>query len=163
MQSITPLLSRADRECLRRFICVHEARLAREAAAIAALEENVETARSVEAGELPAGVVTLYSQVRLQDMDTGRVFIITVAPPPAQSVGNAPFWRTYAMAALLGAHEGDEVVWRCVDGLCRARVEQVLSRSRASASEPALQSQNGRSPAERIPMSESEYFKAAQA
>lgn len=161
MQPITPLLSRGDRDSLRRFICVHEARLAREAAAIAALEENVETARSVEADELPAGVVTLYSQVRLRDIDTGRVFIVTVAPPHAQSGANVPFWRTYAMAALLGAHEGDEVVWRGADGLCRARVEQVLLQPRASASEPGPQAQNVG--LETLPGSESGYLKAAQA
>jgi hypothetical protein len=91
------------------------------------LEESVESARIVEPGELPRDIVTSYSQVRLRDVESGLPFIITVTlPADAEARDHRSFWRTYATAALLGAREGDDLVWRSAHGLCRARVEQVL-------------------------------------
>lgn len=143
-----PVLSSMDTDRLRRFICVHEARLAREAEAIAALEQSVEAARIVESDEVPGDVVTLYSEVRLREADSGRAFIVTVAlPVDGGSKGNASFWRTYVTAALIGAREGDDIVWRSADGLCRARVEQVLSQPQPSAREVRVHVQRQRSPA----------------
>lgn len=154
MQTTTPLLSRTDRDRLRRFISLHEARLAREAAAFAALERSVETARIVDPDEVPPDVVTMYRQVRLRDIDSGRDFIISVAHQPDVEVeDNGSVWRIYATAALLGAREGEDIVWQSADGLCRARVEEVLrlrhlgrglgERSPASAREERAGSTKG--------------------
>ena len=125
MQATTQVVSRADHDRLRRLIQLNEARLAREAEAFAALEESMETARIVEPDEVPADVVTLHSQVRLRETDSGRVFLIVVALP-GDGRDDGSFWLTYATAALLGAREGDDLVWRGAEGLRRARIEQVL-------------------------------------
>jgi regulator of nucleoside diphosphate kinase len=142
LQPTTPLLSRTDRDRLRRFIALHEARLAREAAAFAALEESVETARIVDPDEVPRDVVTMYSQVRLRDLDSGRRFIISVTLPADAADGNGSFWRTYAAAALIGAREGEDIVWRCAGRLCRARVEQVLFQPEAAGGELPMQTRH---------------------
>jgi len=135
LQPTTQVLSRTDLDRLRRLIHLNEARLAREAEAFAALEESLEKARIVEADEVPGNVVTLYSQVRLRETDSSRVFLITVAlPGDGESKGCTSFWHTYATAALLGAREGDDLVWRSAEGLRRARIEQVLSSPKGSSS-----------------------------
>jgi propanediol dehydratase large subunit len=65
LKSTTALLSRVDRDRIRRFITLHEVRLAREQEVLALLSARVERARIAGDSEVPQDVVTMYSQRRM--------------------------------------------------------------------------------------------------
>ena len=128
------LINREDRDRVRRFILLNEARLAREEEALALMSARLERGRLMEAGDFPANVVTLHSQVRMRDADSGRTYVTTVSLPRDGEVGTgASLLRAYAKIALLGACVGDDIVWRSAGRLRRARIEQILFQPEASA------------------------------
>jgi regulator of nucleoside diphosphate kinase len=122
-------LIRGDRDRVRRFISLHEARLAREEEALALLSARLDRARLIEPAACPDDVVTMHSQVRMRDADSGRLFTTTVAlPPEDEAAGGQSLLRAYPRIALLGARVGDDLVWRSGGRLRRARIEQILTR-----------------------------------
>jgi len=131
VQSRASVLSRADRDRLLQFITLHEAQIADEREALARLSARVESMHVVDADKVPHDMVTMYSQVRLCDLDTERSFIITAALPEVKPT--ALLARAYPMGALLGSRVGDEIVWRSADRQHRVRVEEVLFQPESSA------------------------------
>jgi regulator of nucleoside diphosphate kinase len=90
------------------------------------LREELEQARIVDAKEVSADVVTLQSEVRVRDNDTGVSTAYTVVLP-AQA--NPTSGRVSVLAplgtALLGYREGDEIEWQMPDGVRRFQIEKV--------------------------------------
>jgi regulator of nucleoside diphosphate kinase len=128
------LINREDRDRVRRFILLNEARLAREEEALALMSARLERGRLMEAGDFPADVVTLHSQVRMRDADSGQSYVTTVSLPRDGEVGSgASLLRAYAKIALLGARVGDDIVWRSASRLRRARIEQILFQPETSS------------------------------
>jgi regulator of nucleoside diphosphate kinase len=128
------LLNREDRDRVRRFISLHEARLAREEEALALLSARLERSYLIEAFEFPPDVVTLDSQVRMRDEDSGRLYVTTIAlSRDAKRCSGASLLRGYPRLALLGARVGDDIVWRSAGRLRRARIEQILFQPESSA------------------------------
>jgi regulator of nucleoside diphosphate kinase len=136
-ESVMPskrLLNREDRVRVRRFISLHEARLAREEEALALLSAKLERGQLIDAVDFPADVVTLHSQVRMRDADSGRLYVTTVdLPRKDKPISDLPLLRAYPKLALLGARVGDDIVWRAAGRLRRARIEQILFQPEASA------------------------------
>jgi regulator of nucleoside diphosphate kinase len=127
LPSTTLLFTSQDLDHLRRFISVHEARLLREARALALLSARVESGQIVDDGEaIPPDLVTMYSQVRLQDSDSGRFYVTTVALPPERQSCREALSPAYPSTALIGARVGDEIAWQSAGRLHRARVEKLL-------------------------------------
>src|SRR5690242_3859795 len=104
VKSRAALLNRADHDRLSQFITLHEAQIADEREALARLSARVQSVRVVEADEVPHDMVTMYSQVRLRDLDTQRSFIITAALPEVKPT--ALLARAYPLVALLGSRVG---------------------------------------------------------
>ena len=122
-------LNRDDRDRVRRFISLQEARLAREEEALALLSARLDRGLLVDSADCPADVVTMHSQVRLRDADSGRLYVTTVAlPREGKACDSASLLRTYPRIALLGARVGDDIVWRAGGRLRRARIEQIVTR-----------------------------------
>jgi regulator of nucleoside diphosphate kinase len=133
LRSLHPV-NREDRDRVRRFILLNEARLAREEEALALLSARIERCRLLEAGEFPANVVTLDSQVRMRDADSRRSYLTTVSLPRDGEVrGGASLLRAYAKIVLLGACVGDDIVWRSAGRLRRARIEQLIFQPESSS------------------------------
>ena len=127
-------ITRGDRDRVRRFVLLHEARLAREEEALALLTARLERGHLIEADDCPADVVTMHSQVRMRDTDNGRLFVTTVTlPREGDNAGSASLLRTYPRIALLGARIGDFIVWRSGSRLRRARIVQILAPQGSSA------------------------------
>jgi regulator of nucleoside diphosphate kinase len=127
IKSKVPLFDRAVRDRLRRWISLHEARLAREDEALALLSARLERGQTFERDLVPPGVVTLDSRVRLRDADSGRCYVTTVTLPLGQNEGcHGPLLRHFPKLALLGARVGDDIVWRSAGRLRRARIERLL-------------------------------------
>ncbi|HET9862984.1 MAG TPA: hypothetical protein VFP37_06045 [Steroidobacteraceae bacterium] len=126
-------LIRGDRDRVRRFISLHEARLAREEEALALLSARLERGHLVEPDDCPADVVRMHSQVRMRDADSGRFYVTTVAlPAEDEAPSGQSLLRAYPRIALLGARVGDHLVWRAGGHLRRARIEQILTRPQSS-------------------------------
>ena len=90
------------------------------------LREEIEQARIVDAAELPAKVITLHSEVRVRDSDTGVSSAYTVVPP-AQADLTAGHVSVLAPlgTALLGNREGDEIEWQMPGGRRRLQIVKV--------------------------------------
>lgn len=138
-------LNREDRDRIRRFISLNEARLAREEEALAILSTRLERGDLLETLEFPPDVVTLDTQVRLRDADSGRLYVTTVTlPREGKSLGAASLLRAYPRIALLGARVGDDVVWRSAGRLRRARIEEILFQPESAARRDGAKLQDSR-------------------
>jgi regulator of nucleoside diphosphate kinase len=134
MQFTRAVLSRTDRDRLRRFISAHERRLTRERDALALLSARLERAEIVGPHEVPPEAVTMHSQIRMQQNENGRAVINTVTLPlDAQVEAEAPLLRVLPAAALLGAREGDEMAVPSSGGRRHARIEKVLFQPEGAA------------------------------
>lgn len=91
------------------------------------LEEELGRASIVEEGELPAGVVTMNAQVRVQDIETGESRTYTLVFPHE---ANPSLGRVSVLAplgtALLGYREGDEIDWSMPGGVRHLRLHEVV-------------------------------------
>jgi regulator of nucleoside diphosphate kinase len=125
------MLSRADRNRLQEFIALHEAQLAEQREALARLSARLQSVRVMDVDDVPEDMVTMYSQIRLRDLDTQRSFIMTVALP--ESKDTALLTRAYPFEALLGARVGEDIVWGRLGRQHRVRVEEILFQPESSA------------------------------
>jgi regulator of nucleoside diphosphate kinase len=98
----------------------------RDAAHLDDLEEEVEHATVVKAGDVPHDVVTMNSRVRIKDLDSGRVMTYEIVFPNDADVANN---RISVLApigtGLLGCSVGATVEWQVPSGLRRLRVLEV--------------------------------------
>jgi regulator of nucleoside diphosphate kinase len=93
---------------------------------LAALEAELERARVVPAGKVPADVVTMNSVVRLRDLDADETEEYELVYPAYADVAHN---RISVLApigtAILGYRIGDVIEWPVPAGLRRLRVERV--------------------------------------
>lgn len=98
------------------------------------LRDEIEQAQVVHDGEMPLGVVTLQSQVRVRDRETGMVSNYTLVSPAHADVSSG---RVSVLAplgtALLGYREGDEVEWKMPGGVRRLWIERVTQPQAVAA------------------------------
>jgi regulator of nucleoside diphosphate kinase len=92
------------------------------------LRAELERAIIVAPGEIPAGVVTMYSAVTVRDLTGDSRREITLVYPHE---ANPATGRVSVLAplgtALLGYRQGDEVEWLMPGGIRRLRIETVRS------------------------------------
>ena len=98
------------------------------------LSDELEQAQVVRDDEMPSDVVTLQSQVRVRDRETGMVSNYTLVSP-AQADVNSGCVSVLAPlgTALLGYREGDEVEWQMPGGVRRLWIERVTQSQPLSA------------------------------
>ncbi len=132
MSETPKLIGYRDRARLCRFIEAWEERLTRDRKQIAKLRARMHAAVAAPSDEVPPTVVTLNTQVRVRDLDSGCTFVWTVMLPPDDEVAvtaRSPF--SWSGATLLGAREGDELQWESRRGPRRVRIEAVLFQPEA--------------------------------
>jgi regulator of nucleoside diphosphate kinase len=133
MRATDVLMVDSDRKRLQQYLAAWAARLARDEEHVERLRRRLESASVAPVGRVPATLVTLRSVIRVRDVDSDRAFVWTVVLPPAEEVATtARSPLSWAGAALLGAHEGDEVQWPSRSGSVRVRVEAVLFQPEAA-------------------------------
>ena len=98
------------------------------------LRDELEQAQVVLDGEMPADVVTLQSQVRVRDRETGMVsnYIVVLPAQADVSTGQVSVLAPLG-TALLGYREGDEVEWQMPGGVRRLWIERVKQPQPLSA------------------------------
>lgn len=95
------------------------------------LREELDQARIVGAEEVPAAVVTLDSEVRVRDGETGVRSDYTLVSPAHADVRSGHVSVLAPLGtALLGYREGDEVEWQMPGGVRRLQIERVRQPQR---------------------------------
>ena len=101
------------------------------------LRGELDRATAVDPDEVPEGVVTMHSQVRVEDVDTGETRMYTLVFPHEADVASG---RISVLAplgtALLGYREGDEVEWEMPGGVRRLRIREVQRAPLQSGTRP---------------------------
>lgn len=127
------LITADDLDRLRAMIERAKLRDPRSSARMEALEGELSAARVVASSEVPADVVTLHSQVRLRDLDSGEEMVFTLVLPDEADVDRS---RLSVLApigtAVLGYRAGDTFYWQVPDGLRHLRLLEVLYQPEAS-------------------------------
>lgn len=97
------------------------------------LEDELARAHVVNPTEVPPDVVTMNSQVRIQDMETGEEDVYTVVFP-----GNANYQegKVSVLAplgtAILGYRKGDVIEWEMPRGIRRLKIKEILYQPEAN-------------------------------
>ncbi len=98
-----------------------------------ALEEELDRAITVPSKEIPSDVITMNSEVRVKDMDTGKEMTFRLVFP-----GEADYERGKLSilapigTALIGYRKGDIIEWNVPAGIRRLRVLEVLYQPEAA-------------------------------
>ncbi len=104
-----------------------------DAANLEMLEAELERAEIVAVEDLPADVVTMHSEVRLTDLDSGRELTYRLVFPYQADVKNG---RLSVLApigtALLGYRVGDIIEWSTPGGDRKLKVEAILYQPEAA-------------------------------
>jgi regulator of nucleoside diphosphate kinase len=120
------IVTRSDLKRLRGILGSHS-KSVRDTEHLLDLSDGLDRAQVVSEGEMPSDVVTLQSQVRVRDRETGMVSNYTLVSPAQADLSSG---RVSVVAplgtALLGYREGDEVEWQMPGGVRRLWIERVM-------------------------------------
>jgi regulator of nucleoside diphosphate kinase len=100
---------------------------------LAELDQELDRAEVIAAGEVMPDVVTMHSTVRVRDVDSGRSMVYTLVFPVDADIGQQ---RISVLApigtALLGFRTGDVFERRTPGGTRRLQIEEVLFQPEAA-------------------------------
>jgi regulator of nucleoside diphosphate kinase len=130
----TIYITRSDLHRLQTLVEGLKAATHAESQNIAALEEELDRAKVVEASKIRPDVVTLNSQVRVCDLDSGKTMEYEVVYPNTKPRSGAEPLSVLAPlgTALLGYRAGDVVEWQVPKGKRRLKVIEVVYQPEAA-------------------------------
>ncbi len=97
------------------------------------LEEELDRAIIIPSREIPSDVVTMNSEVRMKDMDSGKEMTFRLVFP-----GDADYEKGKLSilapigTALIGYRKGDTIAWKVPVGLRRLRILEVVYQPEAA-------------------------------
>ena len=98
------------------------------------LQSELERALVLAADEVPAGVVTIDSLVRVVDLDSGQRSVLTLVLPHEADIAERRISVLAPMGtALLGFRAGDDVEWVMPGGTRRLHIEHVMQPSQVAS------------------------------
>lgn len=125
MRELPIVITRADAARLRELIATL-GRAGRDQDHVQELSAELERARIADAAEVPADLISIYSEVCVLDLESGTRRELTLVLPAESDPARG---RISVLAplgtALLGYRAGDEVEWQMPGGLRRVRIESV--------------------------------------
>ena len=126
-------ISVPDMEKLRRLLDSVKNSASKDREHLAMLEEELDRARIVSAGRVPANVVTMNSRVRMTDLDTGNEMAYTLVFPRDADFSQGKISVLAPIGtAILGYRAGDVIEWNVPGGKRKLRVEEVLHQPEAA-------------------------------
>lgn len=125
-------ITRADFERLRRLIDGRRAGNAFDLEYLDTLELEIDRADIVEPEAIPRDVVTMDSEVRLKDLDSGDVQVYRLVFPAQARTENGVSILAPIGTAILGYRVGDIIEWRVPRGIKRLKVLEVLYQPEAA-------------------------------
>jgi regulator of nucleoside diphosphate kinase len=127
VKNSTIIMSVADHKRLKRLIESAQADSRIRGDFVVALESELDRARVVSSGKVPADVVTMNSVVRLRDLDSDETEQYElVFPEEADIAQNRISVLAPIGTAILGYRRGDVIEWPVPIGLRRLRVEKII-------------------------------------
>ena len=96
------------------------------------LEEELDRAEIVEPDAVPCDVVTMNSEVRLKDLDSGEVKVYKLVFPSQARTENTVSVLAPIGTAMLGYRAGDVIEWRVPKGIRRLEVLDVVYQPEAA-------------------------------
>ena len=97
------------------------------------LEEELDRAVAVPSEKIPANVVTMNSQLRVKDMDSGKEMALQLVFPSEADFERGKISILAPIGtALIGYRAGDIVEWQVPSGARRLRIEEVTYQPEAA-------------------------------
>jgi regulator of nucleoside diphosphate kinase len=121
-----------DFERLRRLIAGRRGATAVDHEYLDILEQELDRAEVVEPDAIPAGVVTMNSEVRLQDMDSGETRVYRLIFPSQPRTESSVSVLAPIGTAVLGYRVGDVIEWRVPKGVRRLKILEVRYQREAA-------------------------------
>ena len=120
-------ITHQDMQRLRRLVDGLHGAAKADGSNLASLEEELDRARIVDANRIRPDVITLNSQVRVADLDSGKVMEYEVVYPNTKPRSSADALSVLAPlgTALLGYKAGDTIEWQVPKGKRRLKVVEV--------------------------------------
>ena len=118
---------------LRQLLIAAEGVTTRDLDHLATLSHELDRAILVTAEDAPSDIVTMRSQVRVRDLESGETSDYTLGYPwEADVASNHVSVLAPLGTALLGYREGDQFTWRMPGGVRRLCVEKILHQPEAT-------------------------------
>jgi len=92
------------------------------------LEQELDRAEKVDENAIPRGVVTMNSEVRLKDLDSGETRVYRLVFPTQARRENGVSVLAPIGTAMLGYRVGDVIEWRVPKGIRRLKVLEVTAQ-----------------------------------
>lgn len=107
------------------------------------LEQELDRAEVVEPEAIPRDVVTMNSEVRLKDLDSGDTRVYRLIFPTQNRTQDSVSILAPIGTAMLGYRVGDVIEWRVPKGLRRLKVLEVIYQPEAAGPAGVLGSRSG--------------------
>ena len=125
-------ITEVDFEKLRRLVEGRRSGTGPDAGYLDILEQELDRADVVEAEAIPRDVVTMNSEVRLQDLDSDDIKVYRLVFPSQARTENSISILAPIGTAMLGYRVGDVIEWRVPKGIRRLKVLDVLYQPEAA-------------------------------
>jgi regulator of nucleoside diphosphate kinase len=125
-------ITHLDCERLRRLIAEHRAASAAEDEYVAMLERELDRAEVVDPEAIDRDIVTMNSEVRLQDLDSGRSQRYKLVFPNQFRWDHSISVLAPVGTAMLGYRVGDVIEWPVPKGVRRLKVLEVIYQPEAA-------------------------------
>lgn len=96
------------------------------------IEDELDRAEVVDMGAIPRDVVTMNSEVRLKDLDSGEINVYRLVFPTQARTWNSVSVLAPLGIAMLGYKAGDVFEWRVPKGVRRLKIVEVLYQPEAA-------------------------------
>jgi regulator of nucleoside diphosphate kinase len=96
------------------------------------LEQELDRAEIVQPDAIPHDVVTMNSEVRLRDVESGEVRVYRLVFPSQRRTENSISVLAPIGTAMLGYRVGDVIEWRVPKGIRRLKVLDVIYQPEAA-------------------------------
>ncbi len=97
------------------------------------LEEELSRAVVVPSRKVPADVVTMNSQIRVKDLDTGKEMLIQLVFPSEADFERGKISILAPIGtALIGYRTGDTIEWKVPAGIRHLRIDEVIYQPEAA-------------------------------
>jgi regulator of nucleoside diphosphate kinase len=126
------LITNSDCERLRNLIAGLRGAKSATREQLTALEQELDRAEVVASEEIPRDVVTMNSEVRLEDLDSGSIQRYKLVFPNQFRWDHSISVLAPIGSAMLGYRVGDVFEWRVPKGVRRLRIKEVIYQPEAA-------------------------------